>query len=105
MQSDGDDFSTKVHQLTVLIKNADLDVVYGSHCNREVDHLGWNFDDLETGWYCRKKLVDRVHLFSVEVCSRGYVALDSQSVHLDNAHWIVGKMQLVRRENLWTESQ
>ena len=63
-----------------------LTVIISLHRDRyrKINHLSRYSNDLETWWYCGKKLVNGVNFFSVRVSSGSYVALYSQTVNFEN---------------------
>ena len=86
VQSDGNNFTAKIHHFVVLIEYAQLHVINDLEGDRKVNDLRWNFDDLISWRYGWEKFVSRMNLALVYVRSRSDVALDSQGVDLEDSY-------------------
>ena len=79
-------FSTKIHQISVLIDYRHLQMVNSLYSDWQIDNLRWNLDYFIAWWYCWKELVSRVHSTFVYIGTSCHVALHSQSINFENAH-------------------
>jgi len=75
IQSNGNLFSMKIEQSSVLIHNANHQIYNVPYNDRKVNDLCWSFRYLISWWHIRRKFMYRVHGLIIAVCARDHIAI------------------------------